>query len=78
MIISDPVSFEFEGLPAVMRVLRNDGHCWGRIVTATGEQLDVSSRKDFYDWFDGDAAQQFINAVQRRGRKIVEPALREV
>lgn len=71
MIESTAVDFEYKGEPAKMAVLRNNGYCWGRIYQGK-ECLDVTIRKDWYDYSDEDAAQAFIRAARRESN--VEPA----
>jgi hypothetical protein len=59
MQISEGFPVTFRGAPAQLHILRNDGYCWGRLVTASGEQFDVSPAEedlDLYDYADGDAA----------------------
>lgn len=65
-IISDGYEFTFKRKPARMHVIRNDGFCWGRLVTADDE-FDVSTRRDFYDYDDETAAEAFIR-VAKTGR----------
>jgi hypothetical protein len=59
MTASEPFQFVFRGQPAEMRVLRNSGHCWGRI-SAPGSKLDVEADIDIYDLSDAAAAEIFI------------------
>ena len=64
MLISElVVPFTYEGKPAQMYVLRNDGYCWGRIVTESGQELDVTTEADHYDQEDEIAADAFIEAA---------------
>lgn len=43
----------FQGRPADLRVVRNNGHCWGRIQTADGRRFDVETQdEDIYDLDD--------------------------
>jgi hypothetical protein len=70
MNISEATAFTYKGKSAEMYVLRNNGYCWGRVITSRGLQLDVSTRRDHYDREDGDAANAFIRKAKRGG---VEP-----
>jgi hypothetical protein len=68
--ISEPFPFTFQGAPARLYVLRNDGFCWGRIVRDNapdgeeGAQLDVSTHYDQYDKADEDAAECLMDAAR--------------
>lgn len=78
MLISQAFPLTYDRKPAQMRVLRNDGYCWGRLITADGAQLDVATARDHYDDCDEDAAASFIRAAKRKPRagraNYVEPA----
>jgi hypothetical protein len=69
---SDPFSFRLHNKPAVVYVVRNNGECWGRIVTEGGTEYDVSTRKDWYDQEDLSAAMAFANRA--RGEHLDPPA----
>lgn len=71
MFYSESREFKFKGKPATMTVMRNNGHCWGRIVTQDGAEFDVTTRKDWYEECDDDALEAFIRAARRN----VEPAI---
>jgi hypothetical protein len=74
MLISAPFPFEHAGQPAQLRVLRNDGFCWGRIVLADGTNLDVGIEEaDWYDLTDTDAAQVILELVKAHSDCVVEP-----
>lgn len=62
MLASDAVAFAHNGKPAQMTVMRNSGHCWGRI-DQDGNQYDVFVDEDYYDYPDEEAASAFIEAV---------------
>jgi len=52
-IISQPRSIRFQGAPATLRVLRNNGRCWGRLTTRDGRRFDVETAdEDLYDLDD--------------------------
>jgi hypothetical protein len=57
---------------AALYVMRNNGDCWGRIVTADGEERDVYGRSDQYNAPDHEAAEYFERQF-RRGKS--EPAV---
>lgn len=63
MILSNEVEFTFMGQQASMVVMRNSGHCWGRIFQGDS-QFDVFIDDDVYDWDDEDAASEFIEAAK--------------
>lgn len=63
MIESKAVATTFNGKPAMISVMRNDGHCWGRIRQGE-EQFDVTTRKDWYDFNDAEALAGFQRAAQ--------------
>lgn len=69
MLISQAFRFTLKGAPADMRVVRNNGYCWGRIVFPDRRraQLDVSSRFDLYWRADDYAAEVFIRKALRGG-----------
>lgn len=74
MIESASKAITYQGKPARISVMRNDGFCWGRIRLADdGTQLDVTTRRDQYDEPDEVALAAFIRASQRPQR--VEPAV---
>lgn len=52
----------FRRAPAVLSVIRNNGSCWGRLITAQGVELDVVTRRDWYDQGDEDALDAFERA----------------
>lgn len=64
MMISHAVPFTYKGQDAQMRVLRNNGYCWGRMVLADGTEVDVSTNTDHYDDTDTEAAEAFIRAAR--------------
>jgi hypothetical protein len=74
MIFSDAFPITFKGQPAQLRVVRNDGFCWGRLVLKSGEELDIETGRDQYERADEDAAVAFENAAKRGN---VEPAVGE-
>lgn len=76
MVISDAAPFKHEGKPFELRVLRNDGYAWGRVIAPDGRQFDVSIEKDVYDDEDEDAAEAFIEAIHKGAD--LEPALRSI
>lgn len=65
MLISEAFALKFNGRPANMRVIRNDGYCWGRLICLDGTEFDVSTARDHYDDDDDKAARAFIRAAQR-------------
>lgn len=71
MIFSEAFPFTYKGRPAQLRVIRNNGFCWGRIVCKRGGELDVWTRSDQYERTD-EAAAAFIRAAKRGS---VEPAV---
>lgn len=60
MLISRDFPFKFRGIPAVLNVVRNDGHCWSRVRVAGKHVADVFTNRDLYDYPDDKAAQAFI------------------
>lgn len=69
---SHRIEVTYQGNPATLAVMRNDGHCWGRL--RQGEaQWDVTPKGDLYDYPDGDALDLLVRAL--RNPKNVEPAL---
>lgn len=69
MLISQAFPFKLKGAPAEMRVLRNNGYCWGRVIFTDRRraQLDVGSRLDLYEQDDVYAAEVFIRKALRGG-----------
>lgn len=55
MIISHAYEFTWQGHPARLYVLRNNGDAWGRIVDVLGANWDVNPDGDVYDMPDTDA-----------------------
>lgn len=69
MLISYTNPIEFQGQQAEIRVLRNDGFCWGHITAAGGRQFDVNPREngedlDLYDEADADALETLERLAQ--------------
>lgn len=64
MIFSDAFPITFNGKPAQIRVIRNDGFCWGRLITKRSER-DVYTKRDYYEQEDLVAAQAFERAAKR-------------
>jgi hypothetical protein len=56
MLISHPRPIIFRGAPAELRVVRNNGSCWGTL-NAAGQRFDVVTPDDddLYDESDEDA-----------------------
>lgn len=73
MILSDPFPFALKGKPAQLRVVRNNGHCWGEI-RCGADRHAVSSRLDLYERTDEQAAQVLIAKAKRRPDEL-EPSL---
>lgn len=67
MIESATRAITHEGKPAQLSVIRNDGHCWGRIRFEDEQQpqLDVVTRKDCYEDEDSVALDTFERAAKR-------------
>ncbi len=61
MLISHAREVTFRGCLASLFVLRNDGYCWGRIKTRTGQSFDIDAPDgiDPYDDPDEDALDTF-------------------
>jgi hypothetical protein len=72
---SDAVEITFDGEPATLRILRSDGCCWGRIITAAGEELDVQPDRDVYEYADDQAAEFLKRYLKRYGRAGTSAAL---
>lgn len=72
MILSDPVCFALRGKPALLRVVRSNGHCWGEIRCGE-ERYSVTTRADQYEQADEVAAQAFIRAARNPSK--LEPSL---
>lgn len=70
MIHSDAYDVRYKGKPAKLYVLRNEGECWGRLVTADAE-YDVVTKRDQYDQPDDVAATAFARAA---GQGTLPPA----
>ncbi|MFN8758832.1 MAG: hypothetical protein ACK5XA_08490 [Tagaea sp.] len=51
--------------PAQVRVVRNSGECWGRLVLKDGTEMDVFVNRDWYDQEDEEAAAAFVRAARR-------------
>lgn len=79
MLISHHRTIDYHGAPAELMVVRNDGYCWGRIVTAAGQHLDVDpptedgAEVDLYDETDTDALD--VLEAQARDDANVSPAI---
>ncbi|MBT2325506.1 hypothetical protein J7E62_24540 [Variovorax paradoxus] len=75
MIMSDAVAVTFRGEPATLRVMRNDGYCWGRIVAYDKQQFDVSvpDDEDVYDDCDEHALERFEECMH--DEILVSPAV---
>jgi hypothetical protein len=65
MILSDPFPFALKGKSALLRVVRNNGHCWGEI-RCGAERHRIDSRLDLYERTDEQAANVLIAAAKRR------------
>lgn len=74
MLISHARRITFRGKSADLRVLRNDGYCWGLLVDGVNA-FDVSTRRDHYGRIDEDALDAFERAA--RNPKCIEPSVRE-
>ena len=73
MQLSAPITIQFRGHDAQLRVVRNEAFCWGRI-TARGEQLfDVNPPRDLYDQPDDKALAAL--AGYAHDESCVEPSL---
>jgi hypothetical protein len=68
MIISETYDCKIGGRSATMRVLRNNGMCWGRLVIGH-RQYDVVTSRDQYERADDEAAATFIRAAQRGNKE---------
>lgn len=64
MIESHTIRIRYRKQPASLSVMRNDGYCWGRLITAGGEKLDVFTRRDHYEENDTDALEAFERAAR--------------
>lgn len=64
-IVSDARTIKFRGKSARLSVIRNNGFCWGEIVTSSGESLDVHTRADHYDSDDDEALDAFERAAKK-------------
>ncbi len=51
-----PVPMTFQGQPATLEVVRDNGDCWCRIRTAAGESFEYTPSRDYYDLPDAEAA----------------------
>jgi hypothetical protein len=63
MIESHSTFITYQGQPAELSVIRNDGVCWGRLVTAQGAKYDVECPVDQYEEDDSDALDAFSEAL---------------
>lgn len=63
MILSDPVPFAWRGKPALMCVVRNNGHCWGEM-RCGADRFSVTTARDQYERTDAEAAEAFIRRTR--------------
>jgi hypothetical protein len=63
MLESHSTFVTYRGEPAELSVMRNDGECWGRLVTARGAKFDVECADDQYDQDDSNALDAFEAAL---------------
>lgn len=74
MQLSEPITIQFRGQAALLRLLRSDGFCWGRIRVAGKSQLfDVIPPRDLYE--QPDHAVLAALAVYAQDDSCVEPSL---
>lgn len=71
MIFSEAFPITIKGKPAQVRVVRNNGYCWGRVIFKDGKEFDVSIQRDHYERIDEEAAASFERAAKRG--KLLEP-----
>lgn len=74
MHISHTAEIEYRGQPAWLRVLRNDGFAWGRLIVGS-DQLDITVDEDLYALDDSDAMGVLLDAIDD-GSASIEPAIR--
>ncbi len=63
MLESNEVDIDFNGKPAKLAVMRNNGYCWGRI-RQDGQQFDVMTETDWYDLPDDEVEEACIQAAK--------------
>jgi hypothetical protein len=73
MLLSHPRTINFQGKPATLRVLRNNGFCWGRLSLEDGTVHDVESDEDWYDDEDEDALDAFESVLREAEDAQTEP-----
>lgn len=62
--MSNPTWFTYNEQPAVMRVMRADGWCWGRMVVRDRYEFDIIASEERDDTGDDTAiAQMFIDST---------------
>ena len=70
-VYSRAYPFELKGEPAELRVVRNQGFCWGEVNTLPHSKnlkltrYEVSATKDYFDSSDDVAAAAFIKVVKK-------------
>jgi hypothetical protein len=67
VIASDPIPVTIKGRAAQMRVIRNSGFCWGRIIYPDNMEADVHPQRDFYNWTDEEAVRAMERHANRKG-----------
>lgn len=70
-VYSRAYQFELKGEPAELRVVRNQGFCWGEVSTLPESRtlkvsdFQITTHKDQYDESDDDAAAAFIKVAKK-------------
>lgn len=74
MIQSGKRYIRYANMPASLSVMRNDGHCWGRLIV-DNKHYDVSSDEDYYDATDEDALDAFEAVLDHGHPRAVRRAI---
>lgn len=65
MLSSNAIPVRFRGRAGTIRVFRNNGSAWGRINLPGGDEFDVYTNRDYYEYDDASAAAAFMRAANR-------------
>ena len=69
-VYSQAYPFRLMGEPAELRVVRNQGYCWGEVNTSSDakdlkiKDMQVESRRDLYGKDDDEAAEVLIQVAR--------------
>lgn len=71
------LSTTYRGQPAQISVLRNNGYCWGQLVTKSLGQFTIDLDRDLYDCGDAEVAEE-LDAIVQQAQGDLEPAPWEI